>query len=179
VRTTKILPAAAILLMAFLAAWYVLSPFLMLRALSYAVKDGDRDAIAADVDFPPVRENLKQQLDGYLETRIAGPRKGDPFSRLLLSLAPAIGDRVIDAIVTPDGVATILRQHTSQTSGGSPRPSLWRGRFSWISPDHLRATYANARHPDQPFCLDLERRGLFGWQITGLTVPIRELAGQR
>jgi hypothetical protein len=174
-RNSKALPAAALLIAALLAAWYVLSPFALLRSLSDAVKNNDRDAIAADVDFPAVRDGLKQQFDSYVQTR--APRKRNPFSNLLLQLAPAIGNQVIDAIVTPDGVATILRQHAPQTSGGTSRPSLWRGNFSWIGPDHLRATYANARHPDQPIALDLERRGLFGWQITGLTLPVKELAG--
>ena len=176
-RNSKTLPAAAILLAALLAAWYFVSPFLLLRSLSFAVRNDDRDTIAADVDFPAVRDGLKQQLDSYLQTRAAGPRKRNSFSNLLLQLAPAIGNQVIDAIVTPDGVATILRQHAPQTSGGTPRPSLWRGDFSWIGPDHLRATYANTRHPDQPIALDLERRGLFGWQVTGLVLPIKELAG--
>jgi len=136
-RNSRILLASAILLAALLAAWYFLSPFLLLRSLSTAVKNDDRDAIATDVDFPAVRDGLKQQLDSYIETRVAGPRKRDPFARLLLSLAPSIGGQVIDAVVTPDGVATILRQHTSQTSsGGTSRPSLWRGKFAWIGPDH-------------------------------------------
>jgi hypothetical protein len=168
---------AAILLTALLAAWYVLSPFLLLRSLSIAVKNDDRATIASEVDFPAVRDGLKQQLDGYLQTRAAAPRKHNPFSNLLLQLAPSIGHQVIDAIVTPDGVATILRQHAPQTPGGASSPSLWHGTFSWIGPGHLRATYADARHPDRPIALDLERRGLFGWQITGLILPIKELAG--
>ncbi len=176
-RNSKALLTAAIVLVALLAAWYFLSPFLLLHTLSDAVKNNDRDAIATDVDFPAVRDGLKQQLESYLQTR-AAPRKHNVFSNLLRQLAPAIGNQAIDAIITPDGVATILRQHTaSQTSGTSSRPALWHGSFSWISPDHLRATYANVRHPDQPIALDLERRSLFGWQVTGLILPIREIAG--
>lgn len=177
-RISRTLTAAIIFFGLVLLAWYFLSPFLLLRSLSFAVRNGDRDTIATDVDFPVVRDGLKQQLKTYLQTRTAVPRKHNGFSDLLLQLAPSIGSQVIDAIVTPDGVATILRQHTPQTSGGAPRPSLWHGNFSWIGPDHLRATYANARHPDQPIALDLERRGLFGWQVTGLSLPIQELAAR-
>ena len=176
-RISRSLIAAAVLVAALAVAGYVLSPFLLLRSLSFAVRNDDRDTIAADVDFPAVRDGLKQQLESYLQTR-AAPRKHNVFSNLLLQLAPAIGNQVIDAIVTPDGVATILRQHTaSQTSGTASRPALWHGSFSWESPDHLRATYANARHPDQPIALDLERRGLFSWQVTGLILPIKEIVG--
>jgi hypothetical protein len=173
----KSLIAAAVLVAALVVAAYVLSPFLLLRSLSDAVKNNDQAAIAGDVDFPAIRDGLKQQLHSYLQTR-AAPRKHNAFSNLLLQLAPAIGNQVIDAIITPDGVATILRQHTaSPTSGTSSRPELWHGSFSWESPDHLRATYANARHPDQPIALDLECRGLFRWQVTGLILPIKEIAG--
>ncbi|HVW74960.1 MAG TPA: DUF2939 domain-containing protein, partial [Rhizomicrobium sp.] len=157
-------------------AWYFAAPFLLLRSLSFAVKNGDRDTIAADVDFPTVRDGLKQQLETYVQGR--APKKHNPFSNLILQLAPSIGDQVIDAIVTPDGVATILRQHAPQTaSGRTSRPSLWHGDFAWIGPDRLRATYANAHHPDQPVSLDLERRGLFGWQVTGLTLPLKAFIG--
>ena len=117
-RKSKTLTAAAILFAALLAAWYFLSPFLLLRSLSFAVRNDDRDTIAADVDFPAVRDGLKQQLD-ELCANPAPPQSTIAFSNLLLQLAPAIGNQVIDAIITPDGIATILRQHTtSQTSGG-------------------------------------------------------------
>ena len=170
------LTVAAIIFAVLLVTYYFASPFLMLRTLSGAVKNDDREAIAANVDFPAVRDSLKQQLDSYVQSR--APKKSNPFSNFLLQLAPAIGNQVIDAIVTPDGVATILRQRApSQDTGDSSRPALWRGSFSWISPDHLRATYANSRHPGQPIALDVERRGLFGWQVTGLILPIKEFVG--
>jgi len=175
-RISKSLIAVVVLVAALAVAGYVLSPFLLLRSLSFAVRNDDRDTIATDVDFPAVRDGLKQQLDDYVQSR--APKKHNAFSSLLLQLAPAIGNQVIDAIITPDGIATILRQHTtSQASGASSRPALWHGSFSWESPGHLRVTYANTRHPDQPISLDLERRGLFGWQVTGLVLPIKEIAG--
>jgi hypothetical protein len=175
VRSSRILPTALIFLAAILLGFYFLSPFMLLRSLSYAVKNRDRNAIAEDVDFFAVRESLKQQLDSYLKIRQKGPHKLNRFSNLLLSLAPSIGGQVIDSIVTPDGVTYIISQHVSQNSAGPSRPSLWQGKFSWRGPNHFQASYVNQRHPDQPFALDLERKGLFEWQITGLTLPIKEL----
>ncbi|HEX4273466.1 MAG TPA: DUF2939 domain-containing protein [Rhizomicrobium sp.] len=175
-RISRPLIATALILAFLLVVWYFAAPFLLLRSLSFAVKNGDRDTIAADVDFPAVRDGLKQQLGSYVQGH--APKKHNPFSNLLLQLAPSISNQVIDAVVTPDGVATILRQHVPQTASGSAsRPSLWHGDFAWIGSDHLRATYANARHPDQPVSLDLERRGLFGWQVTGLTLPLKAFIG--
>lgn len=177
-RLSRPLTATALLLVLLVVAWYFAAPFLLLRSLSFAVKNGDRDTIADDVDFSSVRDGLKQQLGDALQDKGAAPRKRDPFARLLSSLAPSIGNQVIDAVVTPDGVATILRQHAPQTpSGHTSRPSLWHGDFAWMGPGHLRVTYANARHPDQPVSLELQRRGLFGWQVTGLTLPLKAFIG--
>jgi hypothetical protein len=176
-RSPYLLPTALALLVAIGIVFYLVSPFLLLRSLSYAVKNGDRATIADDVDFPAVRNGLKQQLDDYLKSRAARPHKRNPFSNLLLSLAPSIGGQVIDAIVTPDGVAQIVRQHVNQGASGTSRPSLWQGSFSWTGPNSLLATYVDGRHKDRPFALELRSKGLFDWQVTGLILPIKELAG--
>jgi len=166
-----------VVILAMLIAANFISPFIVLRSLSEAARRGDRDAIASDVDFPAVRDNLKSQLGTYLARKALAEssRKRNPFAKFALQLLPAAGTQVIDAVVTPDGISTVLRRHVQQ-SGDSPiRPSLWRGEFTWIDLDHVRGPYANARHPGEVFAITLERRDIFGWQVVGITLPLDQL----
>ena len=164
-------------ILAMLIAANFLSPFIVLRSLSEAARRGDRDAMASDVDFPAVRDNLKSQLGTYLARKAVAEYSGkrNPFANFAMQLLPAVGAQVIDAVVTPDGIATILSRHVQQ-SGDSPiRPSLWRGEFTWLDLDHVRGTYVNARHPGEVFAITLERRGIFGWQVVGIRLPLDQL----
>jgi len=160
-----------------LIALNFLSPFVFLRSLSNAAERGDRDTIAAEVDFPAVRDSLKDQLGRLLARKAEAEASGkrNPFAGFALRILPSVGGQVIDAVVTPDGITTILKRHVQQSGDSVARPSLWRGQFTWLDLNHFRARYVNARHPDAVFGIILERRGLFGWQVVGMRLPLDQL----
>jgi hypothetical protein len=166
-----VVPVAAVI------AFFFLSPFIVLRLLSEAARYGDRDTMASNVDFPAVRENLKVQLSGFLAARALteGTGKRNSLADLLTQVMPAVGNQVIDAIVTPDGIATILMRHAGQSGDSPAKPSLWRGQFSWLDLNHFQARYANARHAKETFRITLEHRGAFGWKVVEIYLPLEEL----
>jgi hypothetical protein len=168
---------SSVAVLAIVASLYFGSPFLFLRSLSEAVKLGNRDAIEVDVDFPAVRDGLKAQLGVFLARRALGKIHGHSASTsFALRVLPSVGNSLIDAIVTPAGIATILRQRTSPSGDGVPRPSLWRGQFSWIDLDHLRARYIDKARPDESFTIVIERQNLFGWKVVSLDLPLDRLS---
>jgi len=160
-----------------LIGYYFISPFLFLRSLSESARRGDGDVIAYDVDFPAVRDNLKSQLGEYLARKaVAGSSgKRNPLAKFSMQVLPAVGAQVFDAVVTPDGIAKILSRHVQQSGDSPMRPSLWRGEFAWLDLDHVRGLYANVRHPGEVFAITLERRGIFGWQVVGIRLPLDQL----
>jgi hypothetical protein len=174
-KTRSVLIFGAILVI--LIAFNFLSPFIFLRSLSQAAERGDRDTISAEVDFPAVRDSLKGQLGRLLARKAVAEASGkrNPFARFAMRILPSVGGQVIDAVVTPDGIATILKRHVQQSGDSLARPSLWRGQFAWLDVNHFRARYVNANHPDAVFGIILERRGLFGWQVTGIRLPLDQL----
>jgi len=167
------------ILLAGLVAYYLFSPLIFLRSLSNAAKNADRDALAAEVDFPSIRAGLDGQLDRFLDLRAqARTSHGHTGTAgIVEAFLPAVGHRLINAIVTPDGVAIILRQHVKQAADSSGRPALWRGHLSWMDLNHVEVKYANTPRPDRPFSLVLERREIFSWRLVRLNLPLRELVG--
>jgi hypothetical protein len=161
-----------------LVAAYFSSPFLALDSLSRAVRTGDRDRLSLLVDFPAVRTNLKDQFSALVAQR-AGNRqefKKNPLAGLVLMLVPVILDKVVDAIVTPDGIVELLSRpigdHTKE-----PRESRkhWNRSWSFVDFDHFRAQYTDPDVPSAVFGLVFERRSLFSWKLTRLDLPTDEL----
>ena len=86
---------------------YGASPYYSLWRFGETLRANDMNALAARVDFPKVRGSLKKQIrDHFLG--VLDKKKNDPIAQLFTSAQPSVLDRLIDAYVTPDGLATII-----------------------------------------------------------------------
>ncbi len=97
------------------------APATTMERLRTAAASGDRDALADVVDFPRLRESLKTDMRDALGGEDAD-REDDSLSRLGGAFAALIGDRLIDAFVTPDAIASLARGYRPDGEAGwSPR----------------------------------------------------------
>ena len=162
-------------------AAYGLSPFFAFRTLKAAAKSGDRDRLEEVVDFPAVRENLKSQLAaGLMESM--GQKSGmrdNPFAAIGALLLPALTDRIVESIVTPDGIALLLTQakvfthRADHPDGVAPdeHASNLETRLSYRTLDRFRVDLRRRDQPDATLSFTLERRGLFGWKVIRIDIP--------
>ena len=158
---------------------YALSPFLAFTMLRRAATSGDRDRLEQFVDFPVVRENLKSQVSAALLTSMSSDPeiRSNPFALVGAALVPALTDRLIDSIVTPDGIALLLREGKISKSGtlpatsGATGPAAVQVSYSYRTLDRFRAELRDRDRPDAVIALTLERRGLFGWKLIRLDIP--------
>jgi hypothetical protein len=166
---------AALLL---LVAAYLASPFLALDQLSRAVRTGDRDRLSVLVDFLSVRASLKDQFSAVIARRTSDNQevKKNPFAGLVLMLVPVILDKVVDAIVTPDGIAELLARpigdHPKEATGKTKR---WNRSWSFVDFSHFKAEYSDPNDPRIVFGLLFEERGLLSWKLVRLELPGDEL----
>lgn len=118
-----------IIVLVVLAGLYLASPYYAFWRFTQALKAGDQQQFEKMVDFRSVRESLKKQLKAKLaETRRDEPPKPQA-ERSLFSLsdqfAPRLIDTLVDAYVTPAGLAALLADvknaDTARTAGqGDP-----------------------------------------------------------
>lgn len=132
-----VISAVALLLL------YVASPYYSLWRFGETLRANDMNALAARVDFPQVRGSLKKQIRDHF-FGVLDKKKDDPIAQLLTSAEPSILDRLIDAYVTPDGLATIIsnpapiknaRSFSALSSFGGERKEIdWsRGRKAFFT----------------------------------------------
>jgi hypothetical protein len=113
-----------------------------------------------------------------------------PFGALGALLGPTVVDQVVDAAVTPEGVAAIVRSGRaplSDVAAGKPAlppppetappevpgvaaASKRKTRFAYADLNHFRATTLSSDRAETPLTWVLERRGL-GWKLVRIELP--------
>jgi hypothetical protein len=86
---------------------YLASPYYSIWRFGEALRAHDMDALAARVDFNAVRGSLKQQIrDHFLG--VLTKKKKDRLAQFLAANAGDPLDQLIDAYITPEGLAAII-----------------------------------------------------------------------
>ncbi|MFN3669820.1 MAG: DUF2939 domain-containing protein [Brevundimonas sp.] len=169
------LVAAAVI--AFGVAWAV-APVVAAQALIRAAKAGDERKIEHLVDFPSLRESLKTELNAELAARMdRDPRVTERgLGGLGMMLAPMILSGAVDAVVTPEVVAQMVRtaEAPDPTRRADPDPADRADgndihqAWGYRSLDEFAVTLTDRDRPDDRLALILERRGLFAWQLAAV-----------
>ena len=96
-----------IALLAGLLLLYAASAYYSVWRFSETLRAHDMNALAARVDFNAVRGSLKQQIrDHFLG--VLAKKKKDRLAQFLAANAGDPLDQLIDAYITPEGLATII-----------------------------------------------------------------------
>jgi hypothetical protein len=82
------------------------SPYLALDRLKRAADARDAQTVSDYVDYPALRESLKEQVAGLLTRRLHA--SGNPFAALGAMIGVALIGPMVDAYATPEGVAALL-----------------------------------------------------------------------
>ena len=93
---------------------YGASPYVSFSRLTRAVQARDAAAISSRVDFPAVRASLKKQLVARFARETSGHKRSN-------NLGPTLIDAIIDAYVTPDGIAALLSNPEALKNLRTPR----------------------------------------------------------
>ncbi|MBI2262844.1 MAG: DUF2939 domain-containing protein [Caulobacterales bacterium] len=156
------------------------APVLAAQALIRAAEAGDENKIERLVDFPSLRQSLKDELNAELAAQLRrDPRMSESgLGGLGLILAPMLVSGAVDAVVTPEVVARMV------TTAEAPDPTVRDGpepgdavdeddiHQSWGYRDFnaFAVTLTDRDRPDQRLALILERRGLFTWKLAAVDI---------
>jgi hypothetical protein len=114
---------------------YGVSPYFSFWRFTEALRTGDDSAISSRVNFPAVRASLKKQLIA----RFAHETNRHEQWR---ALGPTLIDAIVDAYVTPDGIATLLSNPEVLKNLKSPRAfhfapgdteRTWKVKYAFFS----------------------------------------------
>ena len=144
---------------------YAYWPYRAVTKLEDALRAADKDALERIVDFPAVRQSLKDQfkakvaadaLDaGRSETPAGAAEKAKMATALF---AGAVADKVIESMVTPEAITRLLKMDQAARAG----TSFTLESKSWHTPTEFSARGAD----DTRFKFRL--KGIDGWRVISI-----------
>ncbi|GAA0868070.1 DUF2939 domain-containing protein [Brevundimonas basaltis] len=166
-------------IMALAIAWAA-APVFAAQALIRAAKAGDADRIEQLVDFPALRQSLKDELTSEVAAEMRrDPRLADStLGGLGMMLAPMLLSGAIDATVTPEVVARMVTtaEAPDPTVRDQPEPGDAADSddihqaWGYRDLNAFAVTLTDRDHPDQRLALILERRGPFTWKLAAVDI---------
>jgi hypothetical protein len=167
---TRALTAGAAGALLVVAATSFASPWWTLHRLRSAVDRHDAEGVSAQVDFPALRDSVKSRLLGSI-ARDAGT---NAFAAIGQAFARAVADPLVDAIVSPAGVAAMV-EHGKVSIGkptrdaGTPAAEPPRDKPQYAL--HYRGWSHFAVTAEDGGSFVFRRDGLWSWKLAGIELP--------
>lgn len=167
----------AVGLIIILAIYLYASPYLALNNIKKAAQAGDADTLSEYIDFPSVKQGLKDQLNTQIMKEVT-KEDADGFEALGAMLATAMIDKVVDGIVTPDGVAMMVQgqkpdldnESVEQTTEDKTDNKKLDYKTNYITYKSFKVSLSN---PDYEDNLDIiMRRDGLSWKVNRINLPL-------
>jgi hypothetical protein len=151
-------------------------PYRTMREFGEALAARDVTSVAECVDFPKVRESIKQQVTKGVSQRSKTVFADNPIASLAASLATNLSDTLVDSLVTPKGLEQLLAGENvlSEFAGNSENRSvvastaIHSARYAFRSLSEFTVTLEP--RPNVLVELVLVREGL-NWKIVEIRLP--------
>lgn len=166
-----------VILLLLAAVYAVAAPYLTAYRMKTAADAGDSAAVARHIDFDAVRESLRAQVGGRIGAEVDARAGDNPLAAAIGgALGGAAADRAIDAYVTPEGMAALMRGE--DPSPGGPVGGIMAERIEDVEASAgyrsvnrfavVLTDPASGRNAD----FILTRRGV-GWKVTEVVLPLQ------
>jgi hypothetical protein len=171
-KSTAVASAASIIIAVLVVlGWYWASPFYAVASLRDAALRRDTKDLAERVDFPHLREGIKAQFTSFLIERTARDLRENPFAAVGVALAAKLTDVMVDAMVTPVGIAALLEPDNDRAPDEVSGMRLMLSSEIVVRRDGFGAFdfYAANQREKKP-ALRFSRDGL-NWRLVGIHIP--------
>jgi hypothetical protein len=124
-RISKSASAAVFVALLAVAAYWYWSPFLAFGEMQSAAKANDADTFNTHIDYPRLRESLKEQFSSNMAEQMGkSTDSSNPFAAFGTMLGLAMVDKLVDAMVRPE---TVMRGMQSGQFGRQSPPDAETG----------------------------------------------------
>lgn len=184
------LKMTSIVLVLLVFGYLFASPYLTIYQIRQAIEQEDSAALASHIDFPSVRQSLKDQVNAQmLQDMPQAPSSERGLAALGAILASSMLDKVVDVMVSPQGITVLMQgkqlkdslpmqtQSDFQTTHSSESASLsgaekvnYKGRYQSFNQFAVQIQHP---HNHLPTKIILQRTGL-SWKVTQIQLPIEQ-----
>src|SRR5215469_12736545 len=121
---SKSLVAVVLVLLLGVAAYWYWSPFLALRQLQTAARNGDAEEFNRHVDYPRLRESLKDQFSALVAQKLGAQKdSGNPLAALGSMIGLGLVNQLVDVMVRPETVMAAMSHGRLAQPAPAPTPA--------------------------------------------------------
>lgn len=180
-KTKKIKWLIAILVILALG-YYVASPYIAVYQMRNAAENRDTDMLASYIDFPAVRESVKEQVNLKVMQELSSQKDSGPFAALGAALGTAFAEKMVTTFITPAGLAQLMEgdrpgpdvkqgSGSSSTSGGGSSKKPFQG----ASMGYEGINKFVVKVPDEKnggSIVFVLKRSFLSWQLIDVKLPM-------
>lgn len=179
------LKSILITLLVLFVTYLIASPYITVYQMKRAAEQHDVQALSSYIEYPSVRQSLKDQLNGEVADKLGGDIKDNPFAALGSALAGVVVDKLVDAYVTPNAIEHLMAGEKPKSAGAAKEPvpvdadnqpvdkkKPWAdASMSYQSFNRFVVTVKTEGGATSRFVL--HRVGL-GWKLSEIVLPLKD-----
>ena len=173
----KIVWIAGVILV-LIVGYVAAGPYLTVSEIKTGIVEKDSEKLSENIEFPTLRQNMKEQFNAAMMKNAATELKNNPFAALAAGLATKMVDGIVDSFVTPSGLAALMegkKPSKGGNVGNTPSPKkndlFKNARYSYDSISKFSIWVPNDKGEETRFVL---KRDGFSWKLVNLVVPMNE-----
>lgn len=161
---------------AMFAIYVAAAPYIAVHQMKYAAASRDGEALSEYIEFPSVRQSLKDQMNAAFMKEMTNELEGNPFAAVGAAFAGMMVDKLVDAYVTPAGITQLMlgenpnQNESGEPAGDSAQEPFANASMSYDSLSKFVVTVKGDTGDEGKFIL--RRRGI-GWKLTEILIPIK------
>ena len=162
-------------LAAMFAIYVAAAPYIAVHQMKSAAESRDGEALSEYIEFPSVRQSLKDQMNAVFMKEMTNELEGNPFAAVGAAFAGMMVDKLVDAFVTPAGITQLMlgekpnQTESEESAGDSAREPFANASMSYESLSKFVVTVKGDTGDEGKFVL--RRRGI-GWKLTEILAPL-------
>ena len=164
---------------------FLADPYITVYKIKKGIVAQDSEKLSENIDFPLLRQNLKEQCNAIMMKGVVKELKENPFGALGIALASKLIDGLVDFFVTPSSLAILMEGKKldieSDTKlikpiGGNETKPFKNARYSYDSINKFSIWVPTDEGEEIRFVLS--RTGL-SWKLSNIMVPFNKFEGQK
>ncbi len=157
------------------SVWFYFTPHRIVSQMESAAEAGDAARLSEYVNYPELKESLKTEFSTALSAKAKQKIDTDLLGALGAALVTGFVDPMIDALVTPEGLAMMMKGHVSRNNkpASTAKPSKTEVKMStsYESFNRFIVIASPMDAPDESVKLVFNRHGLFAWKLSSVQLP--------
>ena len=161
----------AVVGLAAVAVWLYFSPYLAVNGLKQAATAQDASAVAGYVDFPSVQNSLKTAL-GAKVSQATAAAPANPLFALGAALGTALVNPLVDALVTPEGLALLFQGSIANAAPLGLAASAGGVPVTTMGYEDVNTFVVSIQKGGVPAVgLVFNRSALLSWKLSAIRLP--------